>query len=80
MRARIKAQILKPTSNWENLAALGGPETVLIARLNKPGNQQYSGKRLAEIAKAMGQDWIDTAMDLIASERDPRRDDLLPDE
>ena len=34
----------------------------------KPENQQYSGKRLSEIAEMMHKDWADAAMDLISSE------------
>ena len=41
---------------------------MLISRLLKPENRQYSGKRLNEIAKAMNKDWIETMMDLVLTE------------
>ena len=68
-RARIRAEIERPTSIWENLCELSGPENVLIAVLNSDSLKQYSGKRLSEIAAARGTDWIETAFTLIAAER-----------
>lgn len=68
-RARIRAEVEKPTSNWENLCELAGPEGVLIARLGSDSLRQFSGKRLSEISAARGTDWIETAMTLILAER-----------
>jgi dihydroorotase/N-acyl-D-amino-acid deacylase len=68
-RARIRAEIERPTSVWENLCELSGPENVLIAVLVSDSLKQYSGKRLSEIAAARGTDWIETAFTLIAAER-----------
>lgn len=68
MRARIRAEVLRQTTEWENLCALATPEGVLIAGLNKPENKNLVGKRLAEIAAQQGKEWIDAAMDLILSE------------
>jgi len=68
-RARIRAEIERPTSLWENLCELAGPENVLIAVLASDSLKQYSGKRLSEIAAARGTDWIETAFTLIAAER-----------
>jgi dihydroorotase/N-acyl-D-amino-acid deacylase len=42
---------------------------VLITNLRKPENQQYIGKRLAEIARMKNEDYLDAAMDLILTER-----------
>jgi dihydroorotase/N-acyl-D-amino-acid deacylase len=69
MRARIRAEILSPTSSWENLCDLAGPDGVLIASVETPEMKQYAGKRLSEIASAMGKDWVDAALDLILAER-----------
>ena len=41
---------------------------MLITNLRKPENQQYIGKRLAEIARMKNEDYLDAAMDLILSE------------
>jgi dihydroorotase/N-acyl-D-amino-acid deacylase len=68
-RARIRAEIERPTSSWENLCELAGPASVLIARLGTDSLRRYSGMRLAEIAAARGTDWIETAMMLIRVER-----------
>lgn len=68
-RARMRAEIESDRTDWENLCALSTPEGVLILGLNRPENQQYVGKRLDEIAAMQGKDWIDTAFDLVLSER-----------
>jgi N-acyl-D-amino-acid deacylase len=67
-RARLRAEIERPTSAWENLCELAGPERVLIARLVTDSLKQFSGKRLSEIAAARGTDWIETAFTLISAE------------
>lgn len=67
-RARIREEILRPTSDWENLAALAGPEGVLLADFDREVNQKWAGMRLSEVAAAMGKDWVDTAIDLILSD------------
>jgi N-acyl-D-amino-acid deacylase len=68
-RARIRAEIEQQTEDWENLCTLSTPDNVLILGLNREENQQYIGKRLNEIAAAQGRDWIETAFDLVLSER-----------
>lgn len=68
MRRRIREEVAKNTGDWEDLCALATPEQVLIARLTKPGNARWQGKRLSEIAAGMGKDYLETAMDLILSE------------
>jgi N-acyl-D-amino-acid deacylase len=68
IRARIKTEILRKDTDWENMGQLAGPEGILISRLDKPENEKYSGKRLNQIATMMGKDWPDAAMDLIQSE------------
>jgi N-acyl-D-amino-acid deacylase len=68
IRAKIREEILHPTSDWENLGELAGPESILVLGLKKPENRKYAGRRLSEIAADMGKDWIDAAMDLILSE------------
>lgn len=68
-RATIRAEIEHQTTEWENLCELTSPEGVLISALVHPDNRAFAGKRLAEIAAARNKDWIDTAMDLILSER-----------
>lgn len=68
-RARIRAEIENPTSDWENFCALAGAEGVLITRLATDSLRRFSGMRLSEIAAARRTDWIETAMTLIRAER-----------
>ena len=68
-RARIRAEVAKPTSFWESLCEQATPAGVLIAALRSPANQQWSGKRLSEISVGMGKDWLDTVMDLLRAEQ-----------
>jgi dihydroorotase/N-acyl-D-amino-acid deacylase len=69
-RERIRHELMEPTGGWEPLATLAGPEGVLVTELKSAGNQQYSGKRLAEIAEARGQHWTDCLMDLVLEEEE----------
>lgn len=69
MRAKIRAEVEHPTSDWEDLCGQATPANVLITDLRKPENAQYIGKRLSEIAQMMGTDYLDAAMRLILSER-----------
>jgi N-acyl-D-amino-acid deacylase len=67
MRTRIHGEMIAPARDWENLCQQATPAGVLITQ-TRPENQQYQGKRLAEIAQLMHKDWADAAIDLIASE------------
>jgi N-acyl-D-amino-acid deacylase len=69
-RGRIRADVLEPTTEWENLCALSTPEGVLVLGLDKPENKPLVGLRLSEIAARRGQDWVEAAMDLVLSEED----------
>ncbi len=68
-RARIRAEVLAPKTQWENMGQLATPEGILVLELKKPQNAKYAGQRLSEIARAEGKHWLDAAMDLILSER-----------
>ncbi|HKK28261.1 MAG TPA: D-aminoacylase [Gemmatimonadota bacterium] len=67
-RRKIHDAVLQPSTEWENLGQLAGPEGVLVLGLEKEGNAKWEGKRLSEIAGARGVDWVDAAIDLIVSE------------
>jgi dihydroorotase/N-acyl-D-amino-acid deacylase len=69
VRAKIKAEMDNPHTEWENLCQLAGPQGVLILGITKPENRQYAGKRLNEIATMMNKPWEDAAMDLLIAER-----------
>ena len=68
MRAKLRAEVEHPTSDWEDLCGQATPANVLITDLRRPENAQYIGKRLSEIAQMMGTDYLDAAMRLILSE------------
>jgi len=68
MRAKILNEMRTPTSHWENLGARSGPENVILAELSKPENKDFQGKRLSEVADALGMDWHEAVLHLLASE------------
>ena len=67
-RATIRDEIMNQKTVWENFCSLAGPDGVLILRLRKEENKQYTGMYLSEIAAAMGKEWVDALIDLIVSE------------
>src|SRR5689334_979316 len=69
IRAKIKAEMNNPHTEWENLCQLATPQGVLVLGITKDENKQYAGKRLNEIATMMNKPWEDAAMDLLTSER-----------
>ncbi len=69
VRARMRAEMESTETEWENLCQLATPEGVLVLGLNRPEHRPYIGKRLGEIAAAMGKDPIETAFDLVLTER-----------
>ncbi|HXK02805.1 MAG TPA: amidohydrolase family protein, partial [Verrucomicrobiae bacterium] len=75
IRAKIRAEMAEPFTEWENMGQLAGPENILIVALNKPENHEFAGRRLSEIARAQNKDWRDAAMDLVLTEH--RRVDTI---
>ena len=68
VRAKLKVEMAKADTDWENMGQLAGAEGILIVGVSKPENLVYAGKRLSEIARMQNKDWRDAAMDLILSE------------
>jgi dihydroorotase/N-acyl-D-amino-acid deacylase len=69
MRARIRAEVLKPSGDWEAMAEETGPAGVMPVGFTQPHNQQYVGQRLDAIAAARGQAWVDAVLDLLVDEQ-----------
>jgi len=69
VRARMRSEMERDDVEWENLCGLATAEGVLILGLNREENAPFIGMRLSEIADARGSDWIETAFDLVLSER-----------
>ncbi|WP_407542602.1 D-aminoacylase (plasmid) [Deinococcus radiomollis] len=67
-RARIRQAMLVPDGSWEPLVHLAGAAGAFPVGLKLPEHQDYIGLSLERIAEMRGQDWIDAALDLIASE------------
>ena len=68
-RARMRAEMLAEHTEWENLCSLATPEGVLLLGLRTPAYSPLAGKRLGEVASAMGKDWPDAVMDLLLAEQ-----------
>jgi dihydroorotase/N-acyl-D-amino-acid deacylase len=68
MRAKIRAEVLHPTGDWEAMAHNTTPAGVMPIGFHLPEHQAYVGRRLAEIAELRGQHWVDAALDLLAAE------------
>jgi N-acyl-D-amino-acid deacylase len=68
IRAKIHAETMAPARDYENICQQSTAQGVLIARLVKPENHQFEGKRLSEIAASKNEDWADAAIDLISTE------------
>jgi N-acyl-D-amino-acid deacylase len=67
-RARIREAMVTPAIDWENLGASSGPEGVVLAGLLKEEHLPYRGRSLAAAAADRGQEWVDSALDLLEVE------------
>ncbi|HEX8282075.1 MAG TPA: D-aminoacylase [Pyrinomonadaceae bacterium] len=69
-RARIRADILRETSEWENIyLGSGGASGVLIGSVVNRELEGLQGKRVSEIAKEQGKDELDALFDIIVADR-----------
>jgi len=69
-RARIRQEMLTPSTEWENMFLSVGPENVLLVDFNNKSLRKHIGKTLAEVAKERDTHSADTAMDLVVEEGD----------
>ena len=66
IRARIAAEMLEPSSAWENMyLGAGTPDNILLVGFKSEALKPLTGKTLAEVAELRGTDPRFTAMDLI---------------
>jgi dihydroorotase/N-acyl-D-amino-acid deacylase len=64
-RERIKKEMDQPSLTWENeWRGSGGAAGIMLVGIMNPALQKYEGMTLEEIAKAMGTDPKDAAMDI----------------
>jgi dihydroorotase/N-acyl-D-amino-acid deacylase len=69
-RERIKQDILKDTSDWENIyLGSGGASGVLIGSVVNKDVESLQGKRVSEIAKEQGKSELDALFDLITADK-----------
>jgi N-acyl-D-amino-acid deacylase len=67
IRARLKREQQAGVPGWWNIIeAAGGWDGIVLANARNPANDKYNGKTLAQIAREMGKDPADAAMDLVA--------------
>jgi len=67
-RARMKADMLRPDTSWENLCLSATPAGVEVVGFHVDSLEKFEGQRLDAIARAMGEDWPDAMMDLSIAE------------
>ena len=68
IRARVRREMTTPGGDWENLLLAAGGEGTLLVGFKNEALRGYTGKTLAEVAKARGTSVPDTAMDLVAED------------
>jgi dihydroorotase/N-acyl-D-amino-acid deacylase len=68
-RARIKAEILQPSTTWENqYLGSGGAAGILVSSVASPALKRFQGRTLEDIARAERKDPLEVLMDLIADD------------
>ncbi len=69
-RARIRADILKDSNDWENIyLGSGGASGVLIGSVFNRELEHLQGRRVSEIAKEQGKDELETLFDILLADR-----------
>jgi N-acyl-D-amino-acid deacylase len=64
-RARIRAEMVKPTDQWENFFTGAGPDGILLVGFKNEALKPLTGKTLREVATMRNTAPEDTAMDLV---------------
>jgi len=68
IRELLRAEVKQPDGSWEAIGTRAGADGIFPLVLEKPENKRYIGRSLADIARDLGRDWIDAALDLLAGE------------
>lgn len=69
LRLRLLQEMVKPDDTWESRCLQASPGGVLLVGLRKPEHRKYVGKRLSEVAAAMGKPWPEAVLELLVAER-----------
>ena len=66
VRARIKQEHRTGSPGWWNIIeAAGGWDGIVLANARNPANVKYERKRMSDVAREMGKEPADAAMDLV---------------
>jgi dihydroorotase/N-acyl-D-amino-acid deacylase len=68
LRATMVAEIQARDAGYENLCEIATPANVMVVGFRKPELQRFEGKRLSEIAAALGKNWAEVIIDLNVEE------------
>jgi len=68
LRATMVAEMHARDAGYENLCEIATPANVMVVGFRKEELKKYEGKRLAEIAQALGKDWAEVIIDLNVEE------------
>jgi N-acyl-D-amino-acid deacylase len=68
LRATMVAEMHAMDAGYENLCEIATPANVMVVGFRKPELQRFEGKRLSEIATALGKDWAEVIIDLNVEE------------
>ncbi len=69
-RQRIRHDIEQDQSGWSNhVAAAGGWQNILITSVQNPARREAEGRRVSELAGALGLDPLDFTLDLLVDDR-----------
>jgi dihydroorotase/N-acyl-D-amino-acid deacylase len=68
LRATMVAEMQARDAGYENLCEIAGPEGVMVTGFRKPDLTRFEGKRLSEIAAALGTTWPEAIIDLNVEE------------
>jgi dihydroorotase/N-acyl-D-amino-acid deacylase len=68
LRATMVAEMHAMDAGYENLCEIATPANVMVVGFKKPEYKKFEGKRLSEIAQALGKDWAEVIIDLNVEE------------
>lgn len=68
LRATMVAEMHAMDAGYENLCEIATPANVMVTGFRKPELKRFEGKRLSEIAAALGKDWAEVIIDLNVEE------------
>ncbi len=68
LRGTMVAEMQARDAGYENLGEIAGPEGVMVVGFRTPELQRFEGKRLSEIAAALGTTWPEAIIDLNVAE------------